>query len=75
MANTCKGSLYDLGIFSQVDMAIQNPDGDEDNKYVVYNLDEARRYSITTGFGLQIRAHRRIERGYGPVGPRWRAGG
>ena len=46
--------LYDLGIFSQVDMAIQNPDGDEDNKYVVYNLDEARRYSITTGFGLQF---------------------
>lgn len=46
--------LYDLGIFSQVDMAIQNPDGDEDRKYVVYNLDEARRYSITTGFGLQF---------------------
>lgn len=46
--------LYDLGIFSQVDMAIQNPDGAEDRKYVVYNIDEARRYSITTGFGLQF---------------------
>ncbi len=53
MANIQR-KLYDLGIFSQVDMAIQNPDGDEDNKYVVYNLDEARRYSITTGFGLQF---------------------
>jgi outer membrane protein insertion porin family len=53
MANIQK-KLYDLGIFSQVDMAIQNPDGDEDNKYVVYNLDEARRYSLTTGFGLQF---------------------
>ena len=46
--------LYDLGIFSQVDMAIQNPDGDEDRKYVLYDIDEARRYSITTGFGLQF---------------------
>ena len=53
MADTQK-KLYDLGIFSQVDMAIQNPDGDEDSKYVMYNLDEARRYSITTGFGLQF---------------------
>ncbi|HTA42438.1 MAG TPA: POTRA domain-containing protein [Bryobacteraceae bacterium] len=46
--------LYDLGIFSQVDMAIQNPDGVEDRKYVLYNLDEARRYSLTLGFGLQF---------------------
>ncbi len=46
--------LYDLGIFSQVDMAIQNPDGDEDRKYVLYDIDEARRYSITTGFGIQF---------------------
>lgn len=46
--------LYDLGIFSQANMAIQNPDGDEVGKYVVYDLDEARRYSITTGFGLQF---------------------
>lgn len=47
-------NLYDLGIFSQVDMAVQNPDGDEDSKYVVYNVDEAHRYSFTTGFGLQF---------------------
>ena len=53
MADTQR-KLYDLGIFSQVDMAIQNPDGEEDRKYVVYNLAEARRYSITTGFGLQF---------------------
>ena len=53
MADTQR-KLYDLGIFSQVDMAIQNPDGNEAGKYVVYNLDEARRYSITTGFGLQF---------------------
>ncbi len=53
MADTQR-KLYDLGIFSQADMAIQNPDGDESSKYVVYNLDEARRYSFTTGFGLQF---------------------
>ncbi|HEX4274294.1 MAG TPA: BamA/TamA family outer membrane protein [Bryobacteraceae bacterium] len=53
MADSQK-KLYDLGIFSQVNMAIQNPNGDEDSKYVVYDLDEARRYSITTGFGLQF---------------------
>jgi len=53
MADTQR-KLYDLGIFSQVDMAIQNPDGDEDRKYVLYDLDEASRYSVTTGVGLQF---------------------
>jgi outer membrane protein assembly complex protein YaeT len=53
MADTQR-KLYDLGIFSQVNMAIQNPDGDEDRKYVVYDLEEAHRYSINTGFGLQF---------------------
>ncbi len=28
--------LYDLGIFSRVDAAIQNPEGDEPTKYVLY---------------------------------------
>lgn len=46
--------LYDLGIFSQVNMAIQNPDGDEQRKYVLYDVEEARRYSITAGFGVQF---------------------
>ena len=46
--------LYDLGIFSEVNTAIQNPDGDTQNKYVIYQLDEANKYSIATGFGAQI---------------------
>jgi outer membrane protein assembly complex protein YaeT len=46
--------LYDLGIFAKVDMAVQNPDGDDEEKYVVYDLEEARRYSFTTGFGAQL---------------------
>jgi outer membrane protein assembly complex protein YaeT len=46
--------LYDLGIFSKVDMAIQNPDGEEAEKYVLYDLEEARRYTITTGLGAEF---------------------
>lgn len=46
--------LYDLGIFAKVDTAIQNPDGDEKYKYILYQLDESRKYSITTGFGAEI---------------------
>lgn len=46
--------LYDLGIFSRVDTAIQNPDGDTDQKYVLYDLEEARRWSIATGVGAEF---------------------
>jgi outer membrane protein insertion porin family len=46
--------LYDLGIFSKVETAIQNPDGDEDQKYVLFQVDEASRYSLTLGFGAQL---------------------
>jgi outer membrane protein assembly complex protein YaeT len=53
MADTQR-RLYDLGIFSQVDMAIQNPDGEEDRRYVLYDLEEARRYSITGGVGAEF---------------------
>ena len=43
--------LYDLGVFARVDAAIQNPEGETDRKYVLYNMDEARRYS----HGVRIR--------------------
>ncbi len=46
--------LYDLGVFATVDMAIQNPDGDNDRKYVVYEVEEAKRYSVSTGFGAEF---------------------
>src|ERR1700730_10735061 len=46
--------LYDLGICSEVNTAIQNPVGDTQNKYVIYQMDEANKYSIATGFGAQI---------------------
>jgi outer membrane protein assembly complex protein YaeT len=46
--------LYDLGIFARVDTALQDPDGKETNKYVLYELDEARRYSVSVGVGAEI---------------------
>src|SRR6185312_15223208 len=46
--------LYDLGIFARVNTALQNPEGDEDNKYVLYQLDEARRYSFNVGVGAEF---------------------
>ena len=46
--------LYDLGIFARVNTAIQNPDGDEANKYVLFQLEEASRYTVTVGVGAQL---------------------
>jgi len=46
--------LYDLGIFARVSAAIQNPDGNEPTKYVLYSTEEARRYSMNVGVGAEI---------------------
>jgi outer membrane protein insertion porin family len=46
--------LYNLGIFSKVQTAIQNPDGEEESKYLLVDVDEADRYSVTTGIGAQL---------------------
>ena len=46
--------LYDLGIFAKVQVAVQNPDGEEERKTVLYQLDEARRYSVNAGIGAEI---------------------
>ncbi len=46
--------LYDLGIFSKVETALQNPDGKEESKYVLFHLDEARKYSFNFGVGAEI---------------------
>lgn len=46
--------LYDLGIFARVNTALQNPDGDEEDKIVLYDIDEARHYSLNIGIGAQI---------------------
>lgn len=46
--------LYDLGIFSQVDTAVQNPDGQEPDKNVLVDLKEAKRYTFNYGVGLEF---------------------
>jgi outer membrane protein insertion porin family len=46
--------LYNLGIFARVDTAIQNPDGATDYKYVLYNFQEANRYSMNVGLGAIV---------------------
>ena len=46
--------LYDLGIFSKVQTALQNPDGSEESKYVLFQLDEAARYSFNIGIGAEL---------------------
>ena len=46
--------LYDLGIFARVQTAFQNPAGEEPAKYVLYDVDEAHKYSLTFGVGAEI---------------------
>ncbi len=46
--------LYQLGIFARVNTALQNPDGDEADKTILFDLDEARHYSVNVGVGAQI---------------------
>ncbi|MGQ9635220.1 MAG: POTRA domain-containing protein [Bryobacteraceae bacterium] len=46
--------LYDLGIFAKVETAIQNPEGEELAKYVDFQMEESRKFSISGGFGAEI---------------------
>ncbi len=46
--------LYGLGMFARVDTAIENSEGDTDRKYVLYNVNEASRYSLAVGFGAEL---------------------
>jgi outer membrane protein assembly complex protein YaeT len=46
--------LYNLGVFARVDTAIQNPDGAEDHKYLLYSFEEANRYRLDVGLGAQV---------------------
>jgi outer membrane protein assembly complex protein YaeT len=46
--------LYDLGLFKQVDTAIQNPDGTESRKNVLVTASEADRYTFDYGVGFEF---------------------
>jgi outer membrane protein insertion porin family len=53
MADTQR-RLYDLGIFSQVNMAIQDPEGQAQHKYVVFDIDEAKKWTFDVGIGAEF---------------------
>src|SRR5678815_5339392 len=46
--------LYDMGIFNEVGVAVQNPEGDATSKKVNFQLSEARRYTFNYGLGLEV---------------------
>lgn len=46
--------LYNLGVFDKVDMAIQNEQGDTENKYVLFHMVEGHLYNVAVGFGAEI---------------------
>ena len=45
--------LYNLGVFSRVSIAPQNPNGQEPRKTVVVMVEEAKRYTIAYGLGFE----------------------
>ena len=67
MLNTQK-SLYDLGIFSQVDTAVQNPASNEREKNVLVNVQEAKRYTFNYGLGLEFQTGQPTVNGSNPSG-------
>ncbi|HUI83048.1 MAG TPA: outer membrane protein assembly factor BamA [Candidatus Binatia bacterium] len=46
--------LYDLGLFNEVDMAVQNPEGLEPSKDVLFNIQEAKRWTFRYGGGFEF---------------------
>ena len=47
-------SLYNLGLFNEVDTAIQNPDGTEPRKNVLVSVRETKRYTFDYGIGFEF---------------------
>jgi outer membrane protein insertion porin family len=46
--------LYNLGIFSRVAIAPQNPEGTDTSKTMVVQVEEAKRYTIAYGGGFEV---------------------
>ena len=47
-------NLYNLGLFSEVDTAIQNPEGTESRKNVLVAVRETKRYTFDYGIGIEF---------------------
>ena len=52
MAKT-QSNLYNLGVFNEVKMAVQNPDGDAKYKDVLVQFQEAKRWTFNYGLGME----------------------
>ena len=52
--NDVSKKLSGLGVFANVNSALQDPDGSNRYKYVLYDFDEAARYTFNVGFGLEV---------------------
>jgi outer membrane protein assembly factor BamA len=63
--------LYNLGVFSRVSIAPQNPAGTDPAKTVVVLMEEAKRYTLGYGFGFEVQ--RLGGAGASPVGGELRA--
>jgi outer membrane protein assembly complex protein YaeT len=46
-------NFYDFALFNEVDASVENPDGAEVNKTVLLHAVEARRWTLTYGFGFE----------------------
>jgi outer membrane protein assembly complex protein YaeT len=49
-----QNGLYNIGIFNEVGMAVQNPNGHDAHKNIIFQMSEARRYTFNYGFGLEV---------------------
>jgi outer membrane protein assembly complex protein YaeT len=50
---TTQGNLYAFALFNEVDTAVVNPTGDAPQKSVLIQAIEARRWTLTYGFGFE----------------------
>ncbi|UWZ83851.1 POTRA domain-containing protein [Occallatibacter riparius] len=47
-------NMYDFGLFSEINMAVQNPNGGETQKTILLQATEARRWTFTYGGGFEV---------------------
>jgi len=60
--------LYDLGIFSQVDTAVQDPEGIQPRKNVLVSVQEAKRYTFNYGAGFEFQTGQPSNNSAAPTG-------
>ncbi len=52
--NDISRQLSDLGVFASINTGLQQSEGTSRYKYVLYDFDEAARYTFNVGFGLEV---------------------